>query len=78
MLLWCLLVEVVLMRSIFRMRVIWILLVRRKRLLRFVLLRLYFLILVFYRGNVLPVGMMASERRSVIYSIMGLFLKMKK
>ena len=78
MLLWCLLVEVVLMRSIFRMRVIWILLVRRKRLLRFVLLQLYFLILVFYRGNVLPVGMMVSERRSVIYSIMGLFLKMKK
>ena len=78
MLLWCLLVEVVLMRSIFRMRVIWILLVRRKRLLRFVLLRLYFLILVFYRGNTLPVGMMVSEHRSVIYSIMGLFLKMKK
>mgnify|MGYP001652303941 FL=1 len=78
MLLWCLLVEVVLMRSIFRMRVIWILLVRRKRLLRFVLLQLYFLILVFYRGNTLPVGMMVSERRSVIYSIMGLFLKMKK
>ena len=78
MLLWCLLVEVVLVRSIFRMRVIWILLVRRKRLLRFVLLQLYFLILVFYRGNVLPVGMMVSERRSVIYSIMGLFLKMKK
>ena len=78
MLLWCLLVEVVLMRSIFKMRVIWILLVRRKRLLRFVSLRLYFLILVFYRGNTLPVGMMVSEHRSVIYSIMGLFLKMKK
>lgn len=78
MLLWCLLVEVVLMRSIFRMRIIWILLVRRKRLLRFVLLRLYFLILVFYRGNMLPVGMMVFERRLVIYSIMGLFLKMKK
>lgn len=78
MLLWCLLVEVVLMRSIFRMRAILTLLVRRKRLLRFVLLRLYFLILVFYRGNVLPVGMMVSERRSVIYSIMGLFLKKKK
>ena len=78
MLLWCLLVEVVLMRSIFRMRLIWILLVRRKRLLRFVLLQLYFLILVFYRGNTLLVGMMVFERRSVIYSIMGLFLKMKK
>ena len=78
MLLWCLLVEVVLMRSIFRMRAILILLVRRKRLLRFVLLQLYFLILVFYGGNTLPVGMMVSERRSVIYSIMGLFLKMKK
>ena len=66
MLLWCLLVEVVLMRSIFRMRIIWILLVRRKRLLRFVLLQLYFLILVFYRGNTLPVGMMVSERRLLI------------
>ena len=78
MLLWCLLVEVVLMMSIFRMRAILTLLVRRKRLLRFVLLQLYFLILVFYRGNSLPVGMMVSERRSVIYSIMGLFSKMKK
>ena len=78
MLLWCLLVEVVLMMSIFRMRAILTLLVRRKRLLRFVLLQLYFLILVFYRGNTLPVGMMVFERRSVIYSIMGLFSKMKK